>query len=150
MDLVAEVRNEAAGVTIFRRPAALLVVLCIAGVTAFASATLPPPERTFALTVRHSRFSASDVHVKRGQTVTFVVRNTDPIDHELIVGPASVHERHESGREAWHPPVDGELSVRLFDTGSTSYTFDEAGTVLFGCHLPGHWAYGMRGRVVVS
>jgi uncharacterized cupredoxin-like copper-binding protein len=87
--------------------------------------------------------------VKRGQTVHFVVRNTDPIDHELIVGPMTVQVRHESGREAWHPPVPGEVSVPLLQTVKTSYTFDKRGTVWFGCHLPGHWDYGMRGKVTV-
>jgi uncharacterized cupredoxin-like copper-binding protein len=93
--------------------------------------------------------SPAVVYVPRGQTVRFVVRNTDPIDHELIVGSMDVQDRHESGREASHPPVPGEVSVPLLATARTSYTFDDRGTVWFGCHLPGHWAYGMRGRVVV-
>jgi uncharacterized cupredoxin-like copper-binding protein len=113
-------------------------------------ATAAPGTRTVVLTVHHSRFSVSDLRVRPGEAVVFVVRNEDPIAHELIVGPMSVQLRHESGRERWHPPVPGEVSVRLFDTASTTYTFGEPGTVLFGCHLPGHWAYGMQGRIVVS
>ena len=31
----------------------------------------------------------------------------------------------------------------------TTYTFD-GGNLLFGCHLPGHYDYGMRGLVVVG
>jgi uncharacterized cupredoxin-like copper-binding protein len=92
----------------------------------------------------------SELHVQRGEKVRFVVENTDPIDHELIVGPMPVQLRHESGHEAWHPPVPGEVSVPLFGSASTSYTFDRPGTVFFGCHLPGHWAYGMRGRILVG
>ncbi len=133
-----------------RSRGALLVALVVgSAVAASATASMRPPDRTVVLTVRHSRFSPAVVHVPRGQTVRFVVRNTDPIDHELIVGSMDVQDRHESGREASHPPVPGEVSVPLLATARTSYTFDDRGTVWFGCHLPGHWAYGMRGRVVV-
>ena len=118
--------------------------------SASASATKASPTRTVVLTVSQSRFSATELTVKRGETVRFVVRNTDPIDHELIIGPKSTHDRHESGREAWHPPVPGEVSVPLFAEASTTYTFTERGTTLFGCHLPGHWDYGMVGRVEVT
>jgi uncharacterized cupredoxin-like copper-binding protein len=31
----------------------------------------------------------------------------------------------------------------------TTYTFDEPGIVQFGCHLPGHWTYGMHGEIEV-
>jgi uncharacterized cupredoxin-like copper-binding protein len=79
-----------------------------------------------------------------------VVRNTDPIDHELIVGRIDVHRRHRYGTEPWHATRPGEVSVPLFATRATTYTFRSAGTYWFGCHLPGHWDYGMRGRIVVS
>jgi uncharacterized cupredoxin-like copper-binding protein len=130
-------------------------VAALLGAGACASAWAGSPAdlsrgRTIVLTVHHSRFSPSVLRVRRGETVRFVVRNTDPIDHELIVGPMSAQIRHETGRERWHRPVPGEVSVRLLRSASTSYTFAEAGTIWFGCHLPGHWPYGMRGRVIVS
>lgn len=133
-----------------RTNAALVIGLLVASVCASAWADAPTRTRTVVLTVRHSRFSLSELRVNRGETVRFVVDNTDPIDHELIVGPLPVQLRHESGRERWHPPVDGEVSVPLFNRATTSYTFSEPGTILFGCHLPGHWAYGMQGRIFVS
>lgn len=105
--------------------------------------------RTIVLTIHHSRFSAGTLMVRGGEKVRFVVRNKDPIDHELIVGPMDVQLRHESGRERRHPPVPGEVSVPLFETASTTYTFDGSAPVWFGCHLPGHWDYGMQGRIVV-
>jgi uncharacterized cupredoxin-like copper-binding protein len=33
---------------------------------------------------------------------------------------------------------------------ATAYTFHTPGVVLFACHLPGHFAYGMVGEVVVK
>ena len=125
------------------------VFLAIAALASTASGTIPIGVRTVVLTVHHSTFSVSELDFARGQKVKFVVRNTDPIDHELIVGPMPVQLRHESGREARHPPVPGEVSVPLYGTSSTTYAFDEPGTLWFGCHLPGHWDYGMQGRITV-
>jgi uncharacterized cupredoxin-like copper-binding protein len=105
--------------------------------------------RTIELRIHHSRFSATTLMVRPGEKVRFVVRNQDPIDHELIVGPIGVQLRHESGREKEHPPVPGEVSVPLFATAKTTYVFDGIAPVWFGCHLPGHWDYGMQGRFVV-
>ena len=101
------------------------------------------------LGIEHSRFSRSRLDVAAGTTVRFVVRNTDPIHHELIVGDQSVHDRHRDGTESLHPPVPGEVSVGPNETRSTIFTFDEPGTVTFACHLPGHLAYGMEGEVAV-
>jgi uncharacterized cupredoxin-like copper-binding protein len=78
------------------------------------------------------------------------VRNDDPINHEFIVGDASVHRRHERGRESAHPPVPGEVSIGPNDTGVTVYRFARPGRYLFACHLPGHFAFGMQGYVVVD
>ena len=59
----------------------------------------------------------------------FVVRNADPINHELIVGPPEVHARHSQGTEAFHPPVPGEVSIPALEQAVTTYTFDTPGHV---------------------
>jgi uncharacterized cupredoxin-like copper-binding protein len=129
------------------RHALLLPVLAsLMGATAPTSDT---GTRTVELTAHHSRFSASVVTVAKGSTVRFVVRNTDPIDHELIVGDEAVQLRHEHGTEAHHGARPGEVSVPAGKTVSTTYTFTSPGRLLFGCHLPGHWSYGMHGTIVV-
>jgi uncharacterized cupredoxin-like copper-binding protein len=101
------------------------------------------------LDVRWSRFSESVVTVRRGVPVTFTVRNDDPIDHELIVGDAALQSRHEQGTEPAHGDRPGEVTVRAGETAATTLTFESAGTYYFACHLPGHYAYGMRGTVRV-
>jgi uncharacterized cupredoxin-like copper-binding protein len=30
------------------------------------------------------------------------------------------------------------------------YTFDQPGTLEYGCHVPGHYPAGMRGTIVVT
>jgi len=101
------------------------------------------------LTVHHSQFSRTRLRVPAG-LVRFVVRNTDPIDHELIIGDRSVQDRHERGTEPRHPPRTGEVTVPAGGTAGTVYVFAPSGSVLFGCHLPGHWAYGMHGEMSVT
>lgn len=135
---------------ILRGRAAVVVASLAAATCASASASVPFGIRTIELTVRHSTFSADELHVARGERVTFVVHNEDPIDHELIVGPMDVQQRHDNGTEAHHPPKPGEVSVPLLETATTAYDFDRPGTYWFGCHLPGHWDYGMFGRITVS
>jgi uncharacterized cupredoxin-like copper-binding protein len=107
-------------------------------------------ERTVEITIRHSRFLPANLEVAPGTTLTFVLRNTDPIDHEFILGDENVQGRHETGTETHHGAKPGEISVPAGSEASTSYTFSEPGTVLIGCHLPGHYAYGMRGSVRVG
>jgi uncharacterized cupredoxin-like copper-binding protein len=109
--------------------------------------------RTVVLDVHHSAFSESTITVRRGEAVRFVIRNHDPIPHELIVGDQTVQDVHEAGTEAHHAPRPGEVSVAPGATAETTYTFTAttaASTpLLFGCHLPGHWAYGMKGTIRV-
>lgn len=145
---------------VFRRPTARLAGILVAaavtaagyGIDAGAAATeevLGPGEVTVDLDMRHSRFSEDRLQVRAGTLVHFRISNHDPINHEFIVGPPEVHAAHETGDEAFHPPVPGEVSVGAGESASTVYQFDEPGTVEFICHLPGHAAYGMVGEVEV-
>lgn len=110
----------------------------------------PSRERVVVLTIHHSRFSTDSLRVPAGSTVRFVVHNTDPIGHELIVGNAAVHLVHERGSELHHAPKPGEVSVAAGSTAETTYSFGRPGRLMFGCHLPNHWAYGMHGVIEVT
>jgi uncharacterized cupredoxin-like copper-binding protein len=102
------------------------------------------------LTIRHSRFEPAAVSVPAGRPVTFVIRNTDPIDHEWIVGDDGVHERHRRGTEPVHDARPTEVSVPALEERRTTLTFPTAGGLQYICHLPGHEAYGMVGSVEVA
>lgn len=100
--------------------------------------------------LRFSRFVPDHFEFAAGTTVTFVVENRDPIDHEFLIGDEEVQEAHEKGTEKHHGAKPGEISVPAGKTRSTTYTFDEPGTLLIGCHLPTHYDYGMRGTIEVT
>ncbi len=107
-----------------------------------------PGEREIRIVVHYSRFEPDRVEVAPGETVRFILENADPIDHEFIVGDARVQFVHEEGTEAHHGPKPGEVSVPAGTTRSTTVTFGGSPTSsLFGCHFPGHYAYGMVGTI---
>jgi uncharacterized cupredoxin-like copper-binding protein len=141
------------------RPWQLAVVLAACGAVALAGAWSATSraggdERTVVVTMRHSRFEPAVVRVDPGQRVRFVLRNSDPIDHEFILGDDAVQRRHEQGRERQHHgDVPGERSVPAGQEAATTFAFPATldGRVLeFACHLPGHYAYGMHGTVRVG
>lgn len=135
---------------------ALLVSLLLAGASAATAAGWlrgeppSPGTRTVHIRIHFSRFDPSDVAVEPGQTIHFVIENTDPIDHEFIVGDEQVQRGHEAGTEAHHAPRPGEISIPPGETVVTTMTFPAQGSLLFGCHLPGHYAYGMRGSITIA
>ena len=103
--------------------------------------------------IHHSHFIPSSLDVGSNQTVHFVVHNTDPIDHEVIVGDQATQDRHEHGTEDHHDgSVPGEISVAAGAVVETTYHFGPPSNdqIFYGCHLPGHWAYGMHGVIRVS
>jgi uncharacterized cupredoxin-like copper-binding protein len=131
--------------------AALVAVAAVAA-TGFAIARADDAGgvRTIRVTIRYSSFSPSSYAVASGETVRFVVENRDPIDHEFILGDRTVQALHERGTEAYHPPRPGEMTVPAGQTRTTIVTFGAPSTLIIGCHLPGHYAYGMRAPVVVT
>ena len=143
-------RLRAAGV------GALLVSLLLAGAGMATAAgwlgsdTTTLATRTVHIRIHFSRFDPSDIDIEPGQTIRFVVENTDPIDHEFIVGDEQVQDAHESGTEAHHAPRPGEISIPPGETVVTTVAFPSHGSLLFGCHLPGHYAYGMRGVITIA
>lgn len=144
-------RMRAAGV------GAILLSLLLAGAAAasasgwFGGSRPPAGARTVHVRIHFSHFDPSDIDVVPGQTIRFVVENTDPIDHEFIVGDDQVQQAHELGTEAHHAPRPGEISIPAGQKVVTTVTFPpEGGELLFGCHLPGHYAYGMRGVITIA
>jgi uncharacterized cupredoxin-like copper-binding protein len=136
-----------------RRAAALagLLTLLVGVSAASGGAAARPTEDTVAISIHYSRFDPETIAVEPGQTVRFVIRNTDPIDHEFILGDEEMQRVHEDGTEAHHPPRPGEISVPAGETVVTTYTFPAAsGELIFGCHLPGHYDFGMRGTVTIA
>lgn len=136
------------------RAAAFAGLLTLLGGGAWAAsgdAVARPTDGVVRISIHFSRFDPEAIAVEPGQTVRFVLENTDPIDHEFILGDERVQDLHEEGIEPHHAPRPGEVSVPAGETVATTVTFPEAGgALIFGCHLPGHYGFGMRGVVSVG
>jgi uncharacterized cupredoxin-like copper-binding protein len=101
------------------------------------------------IAIHFSRFVPEEIEVPAGVPVTITLQNDDPIEHEWIVGAADVHERHRTGTEPYHDQVPTEVTVPALESRVTTITFERPGEYLYICHLPGHEAYGMVGRMHV-
>jgi len=141
-----------------RRARVAVLVLTVTGVLATGGLALRAwawsgdrGVRELRIVIHHSRYEPGEVQVEPGEAVRFVLVNTDPIDHEFIVGDARLQLVHERGTEAHHPPRPGEITVPAGTTRTTTVTFPtSSGASLFGCHLPGHYAYGMVGTIRIG
>ena len=132
------------------RVAAIVAGLVLVGaLVAWRSAA--PAVRTVEITIHFSHFDASSIAVDPGETVRFVIHNEDPIAHEFIVGDRYVQLIHEIGTEPSHGAKPGEVSIPAVTTAETTYTFPTTSVphLQFACHLPGHYAYGMHGTIVI-
>ena len=125
-----------------------LTVAVLGGIGANAVARSNDPIE-IPITIHYSHYEPQQIRVPLGRPVTFVITNSDPIDHEWIVGDSATHERHRTGTEPVHDARPTEISIPAGSQRRTTVTFASAGSQLFICHLPGHEAYGMVGTVLI-
>jgi uncharacterized cupredoxin-like copper-binding protein len=125
-----------------------LAALPAAGCRGEASPSGGPVTRQ--ITIHYSQFEPTQLSVPHGVSVTFVLVNEDPIEHEWLVGDAAFHERHRHGTEGHHGARPNEVSVPPLGTVETTLTFEDAGSQPYICHLPGHEEYGMVGTLTVT
>jgi len=94
-------------------------------------------------------FDPETIEVAAGETVTFVVTNPGKATHEFVLGNEAYQEEHgaEMG-EGEHG--EGAVEVEPGETKRLTWTFDEAGETLIGCHEPGHYEGGMVGTIEIS
>lgn len=102
-------------------------------------------------------FSPNEVTVSAGETITFRITNTGNLEHDFTLGDQEAQDAHEaemaemmeSGEMMMHDEPNA-VALAAGETKSVTWHFTEAGTVLIGCHQPGHYAAGMTGTVTVE
>ncbi|MFV0672202.1 cupredoxin domain-containing protein [Variovorax sp. tm] len=99
------------------------------------------------------RFTPSDISVKKGETVRFVVRNSGRLRHELVLGTAQELKSHYAAMMK-NPEMEhaepNMVTLAPGMTGEVVWQFTKAGKVDFGCLQPGHYDAGMKGVVKVA
>ena len=123
----------------------------------------PNDDGVVEITMKDSRFVPNRIEVEAGDRVVFRFTNDGALVHEAFIGTMAEQQGHEdeggmdhgsmstSEKSTPDPDMD-ELMVTVDPgkRGELTYTPDEAGTVLIGCHQPGHWEAGMRATVDVA
>lgn len=151
--------------------AALSIVLVGCGDDGPGGAELAPDSgsRTIEITMVDIAFEPTTVTVPAGEAITFVFVNDGAVVHEAVFGNEAVQEDHEAemaemgGMEMDDSDMDGSndgdgahsedvpsISLEPGATGEIEVTFDTGDEMIIGCHVPGHWAAGMRVDVDVE
>jgi uncharacterized cupredoxin-like copper-binding protein len=140
-----------------RRSARVLSAILVLTLAACASPASPDASattRVVAVTTTDAlRFEPDDITVMQGETVRFEVTNAGNVRHELYIGDAEAQAGHEAEMREMggmaHDEPDG-ISVDPGQTEVLEHTFAEAGTLLMGCHEPGHYEAGMVGTIAIT
>ena len=99
------------------------------------------------------RFTPSDLAVKKGETVRFIVKNTGQVKHELSLGTQEEPLEHlEQMRKFPDMEHDEPSKITLGPgkQGEIVCQFNKAGVVDFACLIPGHYEAGMKGAIKVG
>jgi uncharacterized cupredoxin-like copper-binding protein len=100
------------------------------------------------------RYSPSTIQVEVGEVVAFEVTNVGATTHEFFLADTVLQQAHETemahGGEHVMPDSPHAVSLEPGETKTITWRFTEAGTTEFACHVPGHYAGGMLGSIVIS
>jgi uncharacterized cupredoxin-like copper-binding protein len=99
------------------------------------------------------RFKPSDIKVKKGETIRFVLKNTDAVKHEFSLGtPQELLEHYEVMKKFPDMEHDepNKISLAPGKQGEVIWQFTKAGAVDFACLHVGHFEAGMKGQVKVA
>jgi uncharacterized cupredoxin-like copper-binding protein len=100
------------------------------------------------------RFVPGQITVEAGETVAFEITNSEDLAHEFVLGTRSFQQEHaEEMRDmGGSAPPDEPFAIGIEpgETETLAWTFTEPGTVLYGCHVSGHYAAGMVGTIRVE
>ena len=99
------------------------------------------------------RFTPSNLAIKQGETIRFVVKNTGQIPHEMVLGKENELKEHyevmKKNPEMEHADANS-VTVQPGKTGEIVWQFTKSGNVDFACLHPGHYDAGMKGQVRVA
>lgn len=99
------------------------------------------------------RFTPSDVVIKRGETVKFVVSNSGKQLHEMVLGTAQELQEHAELMKKFPNMEHADANMAHVKPGAKGeivWQFNKAGDYQFACLIPGHFEAGMVGKVVVK
>lgn len=98
------------------------------------------------------RFNPSEIKVKQGETIKFVVRNKGQAQHEMVLGTMDELKAHgELMKKNPEMEHDDPYMAHVKPGGKEEmvWQFTKAGEFNYGCLAPGHFEAGMIGKITV-
>jgi uncharacterized cupredoxin-like copper-binding protein len=149
-------RRRAAGRPVSRSLLAAGLLLWLTGCQV-SIPPAPPATRDVAVTIQGLVFVPDYFKVRVGETIRFKVNNPTDVAHELYIGFMTDQLMHEAvvNGATGAPKVEAMqqsgygIYLEPFDSGEFVYHFNSPGQIVIGCHVPGHWAAGMRATIDV-
>lgn len=99
------------------------------------------------------RFTPSDIEVKAGETVRFLITNAGQLPHEMVIGSIEELKAHAVEMLAMPDMQHSDpnmVTVEAGQVGELIWQFDAATMVDFACLIPGHSEAGMVGKIQVK
>ena len=103
------------------------------------------------------RFTPSNIEVRAGETIRFVVHNAGKTAHEMVLGSDAEIREHAQAMQQGAGHGDGHshgtgasIEVAAGHKGELVVKFEQATTLQMACLIPGHYEAGMRGTIKVS
>jgi uncharacterized cupredoxin-like copper-binding protein len=122
-------------------------------------ATVEAPRDIVVSMTDDLRFDPGTIAVAEGETIRFLLDNPTAAPHDFLIGDAEeqVHHAEEMAMGEAHDDagvedaggLPGAVTLAPGESAEVLATFDQAGELLIGCHVPGHWEAGMRGAIAV-
>lgn len=155
------------GVSVLRRPviaialAAFIAAACSGGAgtspavlsSGSSSSASPAATRIDVSLTDALRIEPATLTVPAGVPVTFVVHNVGATDHEFYLGDEEAQADHAQEMASMggmtHDKTSG-IGVEPGETKELTYTFEEPGETLAGCHVAGHYGAGMKASIAVT
>ncbi|WP_404299072.1 plastocyanin/azurin family copper-binding protein [Alicycliphilus denitrificans] len=99
------------------------------------------------------RYTPSNIQVKQGETVRFIVKNAGQVKHELSLGTEKELLEHLEQMKKF-PDMEhdepSKVTLQPGKQGEIVWQFTKAGAVNFACLMPRHYEAGMKGTIKVS
>lgn len=115
------------------------------------------PSREIKLTMSEKDgamiYSPSEVDVKLGEQIKFVIQNSGALKHEFFLASVQQNASHRAEMQKNPEMEHDDPNAQSVEPGKEAvilWRFSKPGEFEFACLIPGHYEAGMHGKVVVK
>lgn len=111
--------------------------------------------RTVEVKAGDMEFHIEALRIEEGETIRFIVTNTDEIDHDFTIGPPALQAEHReemmkmmesgNGMAKMHDDPNA-VYLKPGETRELVWKFQKVAELEYACNVPGHYESGMKGR----